>query len=76
MANEDIRFSELEQKMDLVAHLLLMSLQPAKIPSVTEQIGILQAHGLTTSQIARVIGRKPNYVSAMSRPKKASKSHE
>jgi hypothetical protein len=74
-ADIDASLERLEAKLDLVAHLLLLAVQPEKSPNITEQIAILRAHGLTPAEIGKVIGRKANYVSAMGKTtKKGGKS--
>jgi hypothetical protein len=64
----------LQRRLDLIIHLLLMGLNPAKVPSVTEQIVLLSSHNLSPAEIGRIIGRESNYVSAMLKSRTRSKS--
>ena len=70
MANEDERMAALEKRLDLIAHLLLLNIEPKNAPPITAQIELLSDHGLSAAEIGRVIGRKANYVSAMTKSKK------
>lgn len=77
--NADVKeaLERVEAKLDLVAHLLLLTVQPDKAPNITEQITLLRAHGLAPAEIGKIIGRKANYVSAMGKAvKKGGKSGE
>jgi hypothetical protein len=74
MANEEITLDAIRQRLDLIAHLLLMGLNPAKIASTTDQIALLSSHGLSPAEIGRIIGRESNYVSAMIKNRGKTKS--
>jgi len=73
MANSETEWLALQRRLDLVIHLLLMGLNPAKVPSVTDQIALLSSHGLSQAEIGRIIGRESNYVSAMIKSRARSK---
>lgn len=70
MANTEDHLASIVARLDLIAHLLLLTIDRNRLPAITEQIALLADHGLTPAEIGRVIGRKPNYVSAMSKGKK------
>jgi hypothetical protein len=73
MANDESHWNALERRLDLVIHLLLMGLNPSKVPAVTDQIALLSSHGLLPSEIGRIIGKESNYVSAMMKSRARSK---
>ncbi len=70
MANEKDRIAAIEARLDLIAHLLVLAIEPKSIPPINVQIALLADHGLTPAEIGRIIGRKANYVSAMMKPKR------
>jgi len=70
MANDDERLERIEKRLDLIAHLLLLSVDRNKLPAITDQIALLVDHGLAPVDIGKVIGRKANYVSAMTKNRK------
>jgi len=65
----------LEKKLDLIIHLLCLLVDQNKMPSITDQIGILASHGLAPAEIGRVVGREANYVSASLKNKKKGKNN-
>lgn len=74
MATTEEQLANVVGRLDLIAHLLLLSVDQSKLPAITDQIALLADHGLAPAEIGRVIGRKPNYVSAMTKGKKKGKS--
>jgi len=74
MATIDDPLTSVMNRLDLIAHLLLLSVDKTKLPAITDQIALLADHGLMPAEIGRVIGRKPNYVSAMTKGKKKGKA--
>ena len=71
MANSDEILTRIEQRLDLIAHLLVLAIPLDKRSPITDQIALLREHGLSAADIGRVIGRKANYVSAVVTAKKA-----
>lgn len=71
VANNDEILTRIEQRLDLIAHLLVLSIPVDKRPPITDQIALLREHGLSAADIGRIIGRKANYVSAVVTAKKA-----
>jgi hypothetical protein len=74
MAANERESDALLQRLDLIIHLLLMGLNPAKVPSTTDQIALLSSHGLAPAEIGRIIGRESNYVSAMMKGRNKGKN--
>ena len=74
--NEDC-LSGLEKRLDVIANLLtalLVQKSDGSSGSTTDRILILSDAGLAPSEIARVIGKRTNYVSGiLSQKKKAAK---
>jgi hypothetical protein len=68
--------SSLEQKLNLIIHLLCLLVDQNRIPSMTEQIALLASHGLSPSEIGKIVGREANYVSASLKQKKKGKTNE
>jgi hypothetical protein len=73
MANEIEIMVRLEKKLDLIIHLLCLSVDQNKAPSIANQIGMLSSHGLAPAEIGRIVGREANYVSASLKSKKKGK---
>jgi hypothetical protein len=73
MATTEEQLKQITSRLDLIAHLLLLSVDKNRLLSITDQIALLEDHGLTPAEIGRIIGRKPNYVSAMTKGKKKAK---
>ena len=64
MATSKTEFEQIRDRLDLIAHLLCLQVEANKTPAISAQIAILAEHGLTPTEIGRVIGREANYVSA------------
>jgi hypothetical protein len=60
------------RRLDIMIMLLLES-GPEGVPSTTGKIEKLLSFGLTASEVARIIGKKPNYVTAVISGKKAGR---
>ena len=65
MANVKTEFEQIRDRLDLIAHLLCLQIDPSKVPAIGDQIAILATHGLTGAEIGRIVGKEANYVSAV-----------
>lgn len=73
MATEQ-QFERIEERLDLIAYLLLLVLDKDKTSQITDQIAILTDRGMSPTDIGRIVGRKANYVSVVAkRSKKGAK---
>jgi hypothetical protein len=61
--------TEITRRMDVMIMLLLEN-GPDGAVSTTRKIEKLMSFGLTASEVARIIGKKPNYVTAVISGKK------
>lgn len=76
MAITKTEFEQLRDRLDVIAHLLCLLVDQTKVPSIAEQVAILATHGLSGAEIGRIVGREPNYVSAvMNQAKKKGKAN-
>jgi hypothetical protein len=75
MAIAKTEFEQLRDRLDVLTHILCLLVDHNKIPAISEQIALLASHGLSGAEIGRIVGREPNYVSAvMNQQKKKGKS--
>ena len=65
MATAKTEFEQIRDRLDLMAHLLCLQIDPTRVPAIGEQIGILASHGLSGAEIGRIVGKEANYVSAV-----------
>lgn len=70
MAIDEKDIQSIHKKLDLIASLLCLLVDPKQIPTVTDQIQMLSERGLAPAEIGRVVGREANYVSAALKNKK------
>ena len=70
MAREKTEFEELRDRLDVLTHILCLLVDHNKIPPISEQVALLASHGLSGAEIGRIVGREPNYVSAVMNQKK------
>lgn len=74
MAKIKTEFEQLRDRLDVLTHILCLLIDPNKIPPISDQIALLASHGLSGAEIGRIVGREPNYVSAvMNQQKKKGK---
>jgi hypothetical protein len=64
MAMRDGSLESIERRLDLVIQLLCLLVDPKKLPTISDQVGLLSERGLTPTEIGRIVGREANYVSA------------
>ena len=70
MATTEQALERIEQRLDLIAYLLLLSLDRSHAPQVTDLIATLADRGMSPAEIGRIVGRKANYVSVMTKRNK------
>jgi hypothetical protein len=74
MAMNKTEFEQLRDRLDVLTHLLCLLVDYDKIPAISDQIALLASHGLSGADIGRIVGREPNYISAvMNQQKKKGK---
>lgn len=76
MATNDERLERIEQRLDLIAGLLLLALDKNKLSQMTDQIAVLTDRGMSPTEIGRIVGRKANYVSAIAKRAKKGASKD
>jgi hypothetical protein len=50
-------------------------IDPRKIPTIGDQVGLLADRGLSPSEIGKIVGREANYVSASLKNRKKVKKN-
>lgn len=65
MAKDKMEFEQLRDRLDVLTHILCLLIDPKRIPPISDQIALLASHGLSGAEIGRIVGREPNYVSAV-----------
>jgi hypothetical protein len=73
MAKTQSSLDSIERRLDLLIQLMCLIIDPKKTPSISDQINMLAARGLSPSEIGRVVGREANYVSASLKSKRKAK---
>jgi hypothetical protein len=67
MATIEERLEKIEERLDLIAYILLLSVDKKNITQITDQIATLTDRGMSPAEIGRIVGRKANYVSVMTK---------
>ena len=73
MAIEEKDIQAIHKRLDLIASLLCLLIDPKRVPTISDQITILADRGLPPAEIGRVVGREANYVSASLKQRKKGK---
>lgn len=72
---DDANWDELRKRLNVIIQLLL-EMTPSGAESTTRKIEKLLDLGLSKSEVANVIGKKVNYVTAVTSAKKRSRSRK
>lgn len=75
MAIRDDFEKSIEWRLDLVIQLLCLLVDPKKLPTISDQVGLLSERGLTPTEIGKIVGREANYVSATLKNRKKVKKN-
>jgi hypothetical protein len=65
----------IERRLDLMIQLLCLIVDPKKLPTISDQVGLLSERGLTPTEIGKIVGREANYVSATLKNRKKVKKN-
>ncbi|MGH9425519.1 MAG: hypothetical protein ACRD2L_04330 [Terriglobia bacterium] len=72
--NQDDFYQQMLHRLDIIIAVQLTMIRPDRVASVSERIVRLAELGLPPHEIGRLVGRKPNYVSAVLGSKRTRKT--
>jgi hypothetical protein len=64
MTISETEVESISKRLDLIASLLCLLIDPKKIPTIADQIQFLNERGLAPVEIGRVVRREGNYIHA------------
>lgn len=67
MTTNEERLDRIEERLDLIAGLLLLGLEKDKLTKITDQIAVLADRGMPPTEISRIVGRSANYVNVVAK---------